>query len=475
MGAMKVLCVLTIITSLICAQTRGSKYSIFCHWDTDSYDRKGLSFFNSWTIDRRLCTHFIYGSVASLDPEGSGAVKVIDDAVLEKRGLLADILSMRRNNYQAILCIGDSKGDAERFSKMAASLRKRNQFYVTLAKFLLERHFSGVLLNWEFPTQHGGHFVDRYNFITLLKELKVILEEHHLLLLVTVSARLDKHTLAAYDIPRIAKIADFIILNSHDSQDIYAQQVSYMSPLRGNGSQSVERSVRHWVEQSKMPEKLILGIPLFGQTHTLRDQSKTHANAPSKGPGIQHFLSKRPGYMTYAEFCVQASRWTKKFDKQAHVPYAFKANQWISYEDGSSISAKMRLVNDQRLGGALAWSIDADDYSGLCGEYYALLKVIVSKIGNPDVLTTVPPTTESIGLCPREGLFRNVWDCQAYYECRDGRRTDYECLDGDFFDEEVGECKPAEQVKCSNNFVTWRPGQDNYNFRDLPLNLKVVD
>lgn len=89
-------------------------------------------------------------------------------------GLLTDILSMRRDNYQAILSIGDKKGDAERFSKMAASLRKRDQFYVTLTKFLFERGFSGVLLNWEFPTQHGGHFVDRHNFITLLKELKIM-------------------------------------------------------------------------------------------------------------------------------------------------------------------------------------------------------------------------------------------------------------------------------------------------------------
>ncbi|KRG04731.1 chitinase-3-like protein 1 isoform X1 [Drosophila mojavensis] len=472
---MKFLCVLIFITSLICEQTTGTKHSIFCHWNTDSYDRKGLSYFNSWTIDRKLCTHFVYGSVASLDPDGSGALKVINEAMLEGRGLLTDILSMRRDNYQAILSIGDKKGDAERFSKMAASLRKRDQFYVTLTKFLFERGFSGVLLNWEFPTQHGGHFVDRHNFITLLKELKIILDEHHFLLLVTVSARLDKNTLAAYDIPRIAKIVDFIILNSHDSHDIYAQQVNYMSPLRGNGSQSVELGIKHWVKQSKMPQKLILGIPLFGQTYTLRDQSKTNVNAPSKGPGLQHVSSKRPGYMTYAEFCSQASKWTKKFDKQAHVPYAFKADQWISYEDGSSISAKMRLVRDQRLGGAMAWSIDADDFSGRCGERYALLKVIVSKIGNPNVLTTAAPTTEGIGLCPREGLFRNMWDCQAYYECRDAQRTDYECQDGDFFDEEVGECKPAEQVKCSNNFVTWRPGQDGYNFRDLPLNLKVVD
>lgn len=473
---MKVLHVIFfILISLICSQATDSEYSIFCHWDADSYNRKGLSYFNSWSIDKKLCTHFVYGNVASLDPNGSGGLKVINEAVLEKRGLLNDILNMRRDNYQAILSVGDTKDDSRRFSKMAASQRKRDHFFVTLMKFLVEREFSGVLLNWEFPTQHGGRPDDRHNFITLLKELKIILQEHRFLLLVTVSARLDKQTLAAYNIRKIAKIADFIILNTHDSQDIYGQQLNYMSPLHGNGSQSVARGVKHWIQQSEMPHKLILGIPLFGQTHTIRDMSKTDVHAPSKGPGLQHVFSKRPGFMTYAEFCSQAVKWEKKFDKQAQVPYAYKDDQWISFEDGNSISAKMRLAKEQRLGGAMAWSIDADDFHGRCGERYALLKVIVSQIGNPSVLTTAAPTTEGVGLCPKDGMFRNLWNCQSYYECRDAQRTDYECPDGDFFDEVLSQCKPAEQVKCSNDFVTWRPGQEGYNFRDLPLNLKIVE
>ncbi|EDW62154.2 chitinase-like protein 4 [Drosophila virilis] len=468
---MKVLLLLCLILgSLLYALASDRKYSIFCHWNTAAYDRKKSSHFNLWSIDRRLCTHFVYGSVTTLDPKGSGAMKIVNPRLVEKRAIFDSIENMRRDNFQAIISIGGTKDDAQRFSEMAASMPKRDQFYKSLIKFLFKWNCSGVLLDWEYPTPE-----DRDNYVNLLSELKIILQDHQFLLLVSVSARMDDATLRSYDIPRIANYADFIILNTHDNEDPYGPKVEYNSPLYGNGSRSVERGVRHWVEQSKISEKLILGIPLFGRTFTLEDASKTAVGAPSKGPGRQHDFSRQEGYMTYAEFCAQAVKWEKKYDKQAQVPYAYMDDQWITYENGHSISAKMHLAKEQRLGGAMMWSLDADDFHGLCGEHYGLLKVVVAAIGSPDILTTKAPTTEGVGLCPEQGLFRHKWNCQAYYECRDGRRTDYECLDGEFFNEELGQCKPSAEVKCIQNFVTWRPGQRGYSFLNLPLNLKVLE
>ncbi|XP_064543005.1 probable chitinase 10 isoform X2 [Drosophila montana] len=395
---------------------------------------------------------------------------MINPHLVEKRAIFNSIVNIRRDGFQTIISIGGTKDDAKRFSKMAANMAKRDQFYKSLIKFLFKWNCNGILLDWEYPTPE-----DRDNFVNLLKELKIILQDHHVLLLVAVSARMDDATLRSYDIPQIAKHADFIILNTHDNQDPYGPKIDYISPLYGNGSRSVERGVRHWVEQSKISEKLILGIPLFAQTFTLKDASNTVVGAPSKGPGRQHDLSGQEGFMTYAEFCAQAAKWEKKYDKQAQVPYAYKNGQWITYENGQSISAKMRLAKEQRLGGAMMWSIDADDFYGICGEHYGLLKVVLSIIGSPDIFTTQAPTTEGVGLCPKQGLFRHKWNCQAYYECRDGRRTSYECLKGEFFNEELGQCKPSAEVKCNQNFVTWRPGQRGYNFHDLPLNLKVLE
>ncbi|XP_034479845.1 chitinase-like protein 3 [Drosophila innubila] len=471
---MKVLPVIFLLELLLLfANAAEPEYNIFCYWDGQSINRKHRSNFQSWDVNTKLCTHLIYGSSLGLDPAGSGEVKLNRPEEDLDYDQLAQVRRLRNIQLKTIISIGGWKDESKLISKMLSDSKKRDQFYSSLINLLYKTAMQGVQINWKFPAHLGSQPEDQKNFVTFLHELRIILQEHNFLLMVVVSARLDEATLAAYDIPKITKYADFVTLLVHDHQDPYSRRLSYNAPLSGDKIRSVESCVSHWVEHSNSPSKLLLAVPLFAQSYTM-DSSNTVVGSPSKGPGRQQQDSLRPGYMTYGEFCKQVSRWEKKFDNIAQVPYAYKGDQWVSYENGRSISAKMHLVKEQRLGGAQVMSLDADDFQGDCGERYSLLRVIVSIIGNPDTLTTQKPTTEGIGLCPQEGLFRNIWDCQQYYECRDAKRIDYECIEGYYFDEKLGECQPASQVECKQDFVTWRPGQKRYSFENLPLNLKIV-
>ncbi|KAL7735678.1 hypothetical protein ACLKA6_002556 [Drosophila palustris] len=461
-------------TSLLFACATESEYNIFCYWDGQSVNRKHRNNFQSWDVNTKLCTHLIYGSSLGLDPTGSGEVKFNHPEEDMDYELLAQVRRLRNIQLKTVISIGGWKDESKLISKMLSDTRKRDQFYTSLINLLYKNGLQGVQINWKFPAHHGSQPEDQKNFVTFLHELKIILQEHKFLLLVAVSARLDDATLAAYDIPKITKYADFVTLLVHDHQDPYRRRLSYNAPLSGDKTRSVESCVHHWVEHSESPSKLLLGVPLFAQSYTM-DSSNTSVGSSSKGPGRQQQDSLRPGYMTYGEFCKRVARWQKEFDNVAQVPYAYKGDQWVSYENGRSISAKMRLVKEQRLGGVQVISIDADDFQGDCGERYSLLRVIVTMIGDPDTLTTQMPTTEGSGLCPQNGLFSNPWDCKQYYECRDGKRIDYECIQGYYFHVKLGECKPSGQVECKQDFVTWRPGQKRYSFENLPLNLKIVN
>lgn len=58
-------------------------------------------------------------------------------------------------------------------------------------------------------------------------------------------------------------------------------------------------------------------------------------------------------------------------------PYAYKGNQWTSYDDVAVIKRKSELVRDMKLGGAMIWALDLDDFRARCGcERYPLLKTI---------------------------------------------------------------------------------------------------
>ena len=48
-------------------------------------------------------------------------------------------------------------------------------------------------------------------------------------------------------------------------------------------------------------------------------------------------------------------------------PYAYKENQWVGYDDEAIVRKKAKYVADMNLGGIMFWSIDNDDFRGVCG------------------------------------------------------------------------------------------------------------
>ncbi|XP_017051577.1 chitinase-like protein 3 isoform X2 [Drosophila ficusphila] len=454
---------------LICG-CLAKEYNVFCQYDLASYYFKERSQFFDWNMDSRLCTHLVVGSGIGVDGD-TGKLKITDKPLL--LDMLSSVKNMKVDSIKKVLfTVGGWKEESSHFSRMVAAPNMRNNFYTSVIDFMTKWGFDGVQIDWRYPTQQGGYPEDRKNFVLFLEKLSLILREHKFILMVAVSGRTNKRTLESYNIPDIVKNSDFVHLMMHDERDPYRNRLVYNAPL--NGDNSVSDAIKHWKTHGMAPEKLILGIPLFVRSFTM-DNNQTEVGSPCKGPGLRTKLSHRPGFMTYNEFCVKESNWIRRFDQVAKVPYAMKGDQWVSYENGQSIWAKMHLLQKQKLGGAIAWTIDVDDFHGNCGERHGLLHVIFAALGDKNALTTEEPTTEASGLCPQDGFWRNGWDCRLYHECNDGERIYYECEEGQYFDEEQLICRPAKEVKCDQNFVIWRPGMPVYSLKNMPINLKIVD
>lgn len=58
-------------------------------------------------------------------------------------------------------------------------------------------------------------------------------------------------------------------------------------------------------------------------------------------------------------------------------PYAYKGDQWVSFDDVAMIRRKSEYIKEMGLGGGMIWALDLDDFRNVCGcEKHPLLKTI---------------------------------------------------------------------------------------------------
>lgn len=176
----------------------------------------------------------------------------------------------------------------------------------------------------------------------------------------------------------------------HGSWDGQTGHNAPLHPISPSDNFNADFTTQYWIQSGASPAKLVMGVPSYGRTFTLADPQKNGLNAPSNGPGDAGPFTRAGGMLSIYEIGDKLKDgWNIVQDPKKRIgPYAFKNNQWISYDDIESIQTKAKFIRELNLGGGMIWALDLDDFSGECGfgKYPLLtaLKVTLSgqKIGN---------------------------------------------------------------------------------------------
>lgn len=216
-------------------------------------------------------------------------------------------------------------------------------------------------IDWEYPVKREGTVnpQDKQNFILLLEEMKNLLSPSGLLLTVAVGATQSRGD-TSYDIPGVARNVDFINLMTYDLHGSWDQKTGNNAPLFANDQLNVDACVKYWLSKGCPKEKLIVGIPTYGRTFTLSDPNQNGINAPASGGGAAGPWTAQQGFLGYNEIVI--NNWPRKWQEDQKVPYAFKGNQWVGYDDPQSAQEKANYVISNGLGGCMFWSIETDDF-----------------------------------------------------------------------------------------------------------------
>lgn len=277
-------------------------------------------------------------------------------------------------NLKIVISIG-GWDDSARFSDAALTPSSRTAFAESAVSFVKTYGFDGVDIDWEYPTGSGKtgnvhRSSDPENFRLLMKALRTSLD--------TQGAKDSKHYILSFaggssgqyangiGLSSVAQTVDYGLIMTYDLQGPWCSYTDFNAALympsgaSPQGKDSVDTSVRAWLNAGFPAGKLVMGVPFYGYAYQ---------NVSSTNNGLwQKFSSgSAVGYDTIRTKYLSSSSWKSFYDSSAQVPWLYGSSVFISYDDASSIGAKARYAVSKGLLGVGAWELSFDRTAALLG------------------------------------------------------------------------------------------------------------
>ncbi|XP_059049623.1 chitinase-3-like protein 2 [Achroia grisella] len=345
---------------------------VSCYYDTpNSQDSNQLMPIN---IHPHLCTHINVAFARVVNKTIS-----LDD---QQYKTLSEVVNLKKINptLKVLLSVGGA-GNDNGFTEMVADHASRKIFIRSIKYILRNYTLDGIDLDWEFPAIHNSQYQlqkrERQHFSQLLHEIRseYIREKRDYLLTVAVAA---PETLVdvCYDIDQLNMYTDFVNIMTYDfhyftkftpftglNSPLYARPTEqmYMATL------NINYTVNMYLNKGLNRNKIVVGIPTYGHSFTLVNADNTRVGSPAFSYGTLGGL----GFVNYPDICTYInshSTVTVKQDEDAKVPYLYNNKEWVSYDTPKSVMEKANYIKENNLRGAMIYSLNADDYNGLCGD-----------------------------------------------------------------------------------------------------------
>jgi len=268
---------------------------------------------------------------------------------------------------------------------MASTSDNRKKFIDSLIKFMRTYGFDGADFDWEYPgaDDRGGRPEDGDNFVQLVKEMKEAFGGSYGIS-VTLPASYwylrhfkvkEMEPYIGWYVPGRESSVEILISSyrfnvmTYDIHGVWDSSNENVGPYARPHSNltEIDNGLQLLWRASVKPENVVLGLGFYGRSFTLSDPSCNKPGCPFSAGGKPGKCSKASGVLTNAEIkrVINANDVTPMYDKAAAVKWiTWNSNQWVSYDDETTLQQKRNYAEENCLGGTMIWAIDQDSADG---------------------------------------------------------------------------------------------------------------
>ncbi len=383
------------------------------YWHVPKFSAKQMP----WNkINMVSYAHFIFdnsGNISLYDADADSANIPVISQARRKYPYLQALMSFGGWSWSNTppnwhCAIGESpNGPAACFQQMAANPQAVKSFVKNAVIGMREINFSGIDIDWEFPSTPE----DIHHYINLLQELRLALDTQgeqdgvHYQLTIAVSGGADKiKNLSPEQWQTLNQIVDQIDVMTYDFHGAFDQgytgsnfqsamaldpqwDPSFSSPILGQ--YNVNDALNNYLKMGVSPKKLVIGIPLYGRMVSISSAGEHKGlYQPITGTPQGEWDNIQSGFTGLLDYsCIiddkhcgnQFKRPPLTFMQPlrnnegyyARTPWGYSENLFLTFDDATSAAYKSNWVKNKGLLGVMLWDcsgdIDTNDKRSIIG------------------------------------------------------------------------------------------------------------